>query len=105
MDHDYEDDIFDENMPAAGNTGHRSSAQSQGTLFFAGLSERTTYKDIVSIIKGGKVISSVLRNNGALVTLATGAAEFLAWSKRNDIYLQGKRVCSIYRKLTFTSLR
>jgi hypothetical protein len=57
------------------------------------------------VIKGGKVISSVLRNNGALVTLATGAAEFLAWSKRNDIYLQGKRVKSIYIKLTFTFLR
>lgn len=105
MDHDDEDDIFDDNMPAAGNLDHQSSAQSQGTLFFSGLSERTTYKDIMSIIKGGKVISSVLRNNGALVTLATGAAEFLAWSKRNDIYLQGKRVSTIYLKLIFTLLR
>ena len=78
MDHDYEDDIFDENMPATGNFDRQSSAQSQGTLFFSGLSERTTYKDIMSIVKGGKVISSVLRNNGALVTLSTGAAEFLA---------------------------
>jgi len=105
MDHDDEDDIFDENMPAAGNLNRQPSVQSQGTLFFSGLSERTTYKDIMSIVKGGKVISSVLRNNGALVTLATGAAEFLAWSKRNDIYLQGKRVSTIYPKLTFTSLR
>jgi hypothetical protein len=106
MDHDDEDDIFDENMPSAGNLDHhQSSAQSQGTLFFSGLSERTTYKDIMSIIKGGKVISSVLRNNGALVTLATGAAEFLAWSKRNDIYLQGKRVGTIYPELTVTLLR
>lgn len=105
IDHDDEDDIFDENMPAAGNFDRHTSAQSQGTLFFSGLSERTTYKDIMSIIKGGKVISSVLRNNGALVTLATGAAEFLAWSKRNDIYLQGKRVSSAHLKLTLTLLR
>jgi len=95
MDHDDEDDIFDENMPAAGNLDHQPNSQSQGTLFFSGLSERTTYKDLMSVIKGGKIISSVLRNNGALVTFATGAAEFLAWSKRNDIYLQGKRVSNI----------
>jgi hypothetical protein len=101
MDHDDEDDLLDENMPAAGNFDHQASAQSQGTLFFSGLSERTTYKDIMSIIKGGKIISSVLRNNGALVTLATGAAEFLAWSKRNDIYLQGKRVSRRYSELAF----
>lgn len=105
MDHDDEDDILDEIMPTTGNFEHPSGVQSQGTLFFSGLSERTTYKDLMSIIKGGKVISSVLRNNGALVTLATGAAEFLAWSKRNDIYLQGKRVSSIYLKLMSMLLR
>ena len=105
MDHDDEDDILDEIMPTTGNLEHPSGVQSQGTLFFSGLSEWTTYKDLMSIIKGGKVISSVLRNNGALVTLATGAAEFLAWSKRNDIYLQGKRVSSIYLKLMSMLLR
>lgn len=105
MDHDDEDDILDESMPTTGNLEHLSSPQSQGTLFFSGLSERTTYQDLMSIVKGGKIISSVLRNNSALVTLATGAAEFLAWSKRNDIYLQGKRVSNIYFKLTFTLLR
>lgn len=105
MDHDDEDDILDEIMPTMGNFEHPSGVQSQGTLFFSGLSEWTTYKDLMSIIKGGKVISSVLRNNGALVTLATGAAKFLAWSKRNDIYLQGKRVSSIHLKLMFMLLR
>ena len=105
MDHDDEDDILDESMPTTGNFEHQSSPQSQGTLFFSGLSERTTYKDLMSIVKGGKIISSVLRNNSALVTLATGAKEFLAWSKYNDIYLQGKRVSSMYLELTMTLLR
>lgn len=98
-DHIDEDDILDE---STGTFEQQSSPQSQGTLFFSGLSERTTYKDLMSIVKGGKIISSVLRNNSALVTLATGAKEFLAWSKYNDIYLQGKRVSSIYLKSTFT---
>ena len=103
MDNDYEDDVLDENMPVVGDSRSPSSTQSQGTLFFSGLSDRTTYKDLMSVVKGGKIISSVLRNNGALVTYATGAAEFLAWSKRNDIYLQGKRVSSnsIHLKLEF----
>lgn len=91
---DDEDDILDENTPVTGSVGSPPSARSQGTLFFSGLSERTTYKDLMSVIKGGKIISSVIRNSGALVTFATGAADFLAWSKRNDIYLQGKRVSS-----------
>jgi hypothetical protein len=96
MDNCDDDEILAGNSPAAGGHDSSSSAQSQGTLFFSGLSERTTYQDLMSVIKGGKIVSSVLRNNGALVTFSTGAAEFLAWSKRNDIYLQGKRVSSVH---------
>lgn len=50
----------------------------------------------MSVIKGGKIVSTVMNNNSALVTFATGSTEFLAWSKRNDIYLQGKRVSNLY---------
>jgi len=63
------------------------------TLFISGLSERTTYKDLLSIIKGGKVISVILHaERSAMVTLQQGAAELLSWTKRNDTYLQAKRV-------------
>jgi hypothetical protein len=86
------DNFTEENPSAKRNVSSPQNDQPQRTLFFSGLSERTTYRDLMSVIKGGKIISSVLRNSGALVTFATGAANFLAWSKRNDIYLQGKRV-------------
>lgn len=90
--HGDEDDLFDGNAPATNDSNNAPSSQQRRTLFFSGLSERTTYKDLMSVIKGGKIVSSVMNNNSALVTFATGAAEFLAWSKRNDVYLQGKRV-------------
>lgn len=73
---------------AAQSTGHKSSR----TLYFSGLSRHTTYKDLFSILKGGKIVSVVLRHDSASVCFANGAASFLAWSKRNDIHLKGKRV-------------
>ncbi len=62
-------------------------------MYFSGLSERTTYRDLLSVIKGGKILSVNLRpERTATVTFLEGAAEFLAWAKRNDIYLHTKRV-------------
>jgi hypothetical protein len=72
--------------------GNLHNGQPNRTLFFLGLSERTTFADFVTIVKGGKVANMVMRGDCALVTFLSGAPEFLAWSKRNDIYLQGKRV-------------
>ena len=96
-DADYGEDaesMFHVNTPAKRDIGSPQSGQPQRTLSFTGLSHRTTYIDLMSVLKGGKIISAILRSSSALVTFATGAAEFLAWSKRNDIYLQGKRVSS-----------
>lgn len=87
-----ENDMTDDNAPATHDFNNAPNSQQRRTLFFSGLSERTTYKDLMSVVKGGKIVSSVMNNNSALVTFATGAADFLAWSKRNDVYLQGKRV-------------
>lgn len=93
------DNIFDDDDPF--EEGHQSNldfapALDQGeqrTLYLTGLPERTTYRDLISVIKGGRLISILLRHGrSATVTLLTGAGEFLAWSKRNDIYLHTKRV-------------
>lgn len=63
------------------------------TLYFSGLSARTTYRDLLSVIKGGKLLGVNLRSErSATATFADGAADYLAWVKRNDIYVQGKRV-------------
>ena len=71
-------------------------AQEKRTLYFTGFSERTTYRDLLGVIKGGKLLSINLRpERCATVTFLDRAAEFLAWAKRNDIYLHSKRVSVI----------
>ncbi|KAK6438316.1 hypothetical protein LTR95_005487 [Oleoguttula sp. CCFEE 5521] len=74
------------------NAQHDSKVQDHRTLYFAGLSERTTYKDLLAVVKGGKLLSVLMRGSGATVSFYNGASDFLAWSKRNDIYIQNKRV-------------
>lgn len=72
----------------------------QRTIFITNLSERTTHKDLVSVIRGGRLLDIFLRNDrSATISFVEGAAEFLAYVKRNDIYLQTKRVS--YSKLDF----
>lgn len=63
------------------------------TLYFTGFHARTTYRDLLSVIKGGKLLGISMRSEkSATVTFLDGAAEYLAWVKRNDIYLHGKRI-------------
>ncbi|KAK5169806.1 uncharacterized protein LTR77_005784 [Saxophila tyrrhenica] len=73
----------------------RTSSNEHRSLFFSGLSDRTTYRDLLSVIKGGKVLSVILLDKKSAVVSFVDqgvAEEFLAWSKRNDIYVQTKRV-------------
>ena len=65
----------------------------QRTLLISNLSERTTHKDVASIIRGGRLVDIFLRNDRtAAISFIEGATEFLAYAKRNDIYLNMKRV-------------
>lgn len=76
-----------------------SNGNEKRTLYFHGFSDRTTYRDLLSVIKGGKLLSVNLRaERSATVTFLEGASDFLTWAKRNDIYLNSKRVilCSFH---------
>ena len=89
---------FDDESYAEGGAqmhgDYQNAKQERRTLFFSGLTERTSYRDLLSIVKGGKVLSVNLRNErSATVTFLTGASQYLQWSRKNDIYLQSKRVC------------
>jgi hypothetical protein len=71
----------------------RVPAHDQRTILISNLSERTTHKDLVNIIRGGRILDIFLRNDrSATVSFVEGAAEFLAYAKRKDIYLHTKRV-------------
>lgn len=85
-DDDMESQLMNTDMGAINSPKRR-------TLYFTGLSDRTTYRDLLSVIKGGKLVSVGMGERTATVSFVEGAAEFLAWAKRNDIYLQTKRVC------------
>ncbi|KAJ4993086.1 hypothetical protein SVAN01_01438 [Stagonosporopsis vannaccii] len=72
---------------------HRMPAHDQRTILISNLAERTTYKDIAGIIRGGQVLEIFFRNDrSVVVSFVGGAADFLAYVKRNDIYLHGKRL-------------
>ncbi|KAI7042033.1 hypothetical protein KC327_g5852 [Hortaea werneckii] len=95
---DDDDDEDDDNLI---EEGRRSVLQTPGlhpsnerrTLYFSGFSDRTTYKDFVSVIKGGQLLSINLRpERSGTVTFLDGAEAFLAWAKRHDIYLHSKRI-------------
>lgn len=76
--------------------------QDQRTVLITNLSDRTTHKDLVSILRGGRLLDIFLRNDRtATVSFVEGAAEYLAYAKRNDIYFHTKRVGS---KLSFLTM-
>ncbi|GIZ38525.1 hypothetical protein CKM354_000194100 [Cercospora kikuchii] len=73
------------------------------TLYFTGFGTRTTYRDLLSVIKGGKLLTVSMRSEkSATVTFLDAASDYLAWVKRNDIYLHGKRVEVRWAERQFT---
>lgn len=66
------------------------------TLALRGLSDRATHKDVVDVIRGGALLEIYLRprQQMACVSFIDGEAAqaFLAYAKRHDIYILGKRV-------------
>lgn len=75
----------------------------QRTVFVANLSDRTTHKDLAGIVRGGRLLDIFLRNDRtATVSFVEGAADFLAYAKRTDVYLHTKRVSTSFMPLAYT---
>ena len=68
----------------------------QRTILVKGLSDKTTHRDLVNVIRGGTVLDIYLRSNerSASISFVEGlaASDFMNHAKRNDIYVNGKRV-------------
>ncbi|KAH7088480.1 hypothetical protein FB567DRAFT_591869 [Paraphoma chrysanthemicola] len=74
-------------------TTQRIPIHDQRTILITNLHEKTTHKDLAGIIRGGRLLDLFLRNDrSATVSFVEGAAEFLAYTKRKDIYLHTKRL-------------
>ena len=73
----------------------------QRSIVLKNLSDKVTHKDIVGAIRGGTVLDVYLRQNERCASVSfvegSAAAAFLAHTKRNDIYLHGKRVGALLR--------
>jgi hypothetical protein len=75
----------------------RVAVHDRRTILITNVSDRTTHKDLVEVIRGGRVLDIFLRGDrSATVSFVEGAQEFLAYAKRNDIYMHMKRVSSLF---------
>ncbi|KAI7233665.1 hypothetical protein KC330_g5252 [Hortaea werneckii] len=92
-DDDDDDNLIEEGRPSTLQPPGLSLSNERRTLYFSGFSDRTTYKDFVSVIKGGQILSINLRpERSGTVTFLEGAEALLAWVRRHDIYLHSKRI-------------
>ena len=68
----------------------------QRSIVAQNLSDRTTHKDLLQVIRGGTVLDIFLRNNerSASISFVEGSAaqEFMNYVRRSDIYIHRKRV-------------
>ncbi|KAF2786137.1 hypothetical protein K505DRAFT_368477 [Melanomma pulvis-pyrius CBS 109.77] len=75
------------------SSNQRVPIHDQRTILINNLSDRATHKDLVGIIRGGRLLDIFLRNDrSATISFVEGAQEFLAYAKRKDIYLHTKRL-------------
>ncbi|KAI7182352.1 hypothetical protein KC363_g8813 [Hortaea werneckii] len=90
---DNDDNLIEEGRPSILQPPGLHPSHERRTLYFSGFSDRTTYKDFVSVIKGGQLLSINLRpERSGTVTFLEGAEAFPAWARRHDIYLHSKRI-------------
>ncbi|KAL8733654.1 MAG: hypothetical protein Q9181_003512 [Wetmoreana brouardii] len=70
--------------------------QDRRTIILNNLPDRTTHKDIISILRGGSLLDVYLRPQEKAASVSfvesTAAEEFLAYVKRNDVYIHNRRV-------------
>lgn len=70
--------------------------QDRRTIVLKNLCDRITHKDVVTVVRGGSLLDVYLRpqDRSASVSFveSTAAEEFLAYVKRNDVYIHGRRV-------------
>ncbi|KAH7380720.1 hypothetical protein BKA66DRAFT_128719 [Pyrenochaeta sp. MPI-SDFR-AT-0127] len=63
------------------------------TILISNLSKHTTHRDLVGVVRGGRLLEIILRSDRtATISFFEGATEFLTHARRNDIYLHMKRL-------------
>lgn len=75
----------------------RIPVHDQRSVFITNLPEHTTHKDLVGVVRGGRLLDIFLRSDrSATISFVEGAANFLFYAKRSDLYLHTKRVSDVH---------
>ncbi|KAL8821425.1 MAG: hypothetical protein Q9223_000528 [Gallowayella weberi] len=86
----------DEPVPAPKSGEQPDRRNEKRTLLLQNLPDQVCHQDIVSIVRGGLLLDVYLRpvERSASISFVDGSAaqEFLAYIKRNDMYLRGRRL-------------
>ena len=82
--------------PTQHGRSHPPGRNERRSIVLTNLSDRVTHKDVVNAIRGGTVLEIYMRpyDHSASVSFVDGSAAqgFLNYTKRHDIYINGKRV-------------
>lgn len=92
--HDLSPEPDEANVNPWSEAASRKGPRDDNTLVFKDLPYTASHKDVTNLIRGGRLVDVWLRKNEreAAVTFAEGAGEFLAWSRKNDLWLSGRWV-------------
>ena len=96
----------DYEFPPSKNDRPAYNRAEQRSVVASNLSDRTTHKDLINVIRGGALLDIYLRTNdrSASISFIEGSAaqNFMNHVKRNDIYIHGKRVSYPNHEVNFT---
>ncbi|KAG0127693.1 hypothetical protein HOY82DRAFT_613093 [Tuber indicum] len=79
-----------------GSNGYKDDSAGNRTLFFSRLPEKVTYTSFLGAIRGGMVVDAWMKPGdhcGSISFLHSQSAEaFYRYAKKNDVYIDGRRV-------------
>lgn len=79
-----------------GGNGYKNDSVGNRTLFFSRLPEKVTYSSFLEVIRGGMVVDAWMKPGdhcGSISFLHPQSAEaFYRYAKKNDVYIDGRRV-------------
>ncbi|KAI9828047.1 MAG: hypothetical protein M1832_003574 [Thelocarpon impressellum] len=93
---DKDDTFVDGNGQDQASRPQYAGRNERRTILLSNLSDRTSHQDVVGVIRGGVLLDIYMRGHerSASVSFVEGVAAqaFINYTKRNDIYIHGKRV-------------
>lgn len=92
---------YGKNSPDTFSDQHTGrSTHGKRTIYLTKLPERITYAQIFSVIRGGAVVDVWMKSSDHAASVSfvdcLAAENFYQYARRNDIYIDGKRVQNLF---------